>query len=195
LNNGLTELPREEELEYEDMAQNSIQDGRAAMPLALNKEHTKGNIRWDQRFKELVDFKKMNGHTNVPRNSGPLGAWICMQRIYYRAFERGTHSSRLTIDKFKKLERIGFQFNHQTHLPWDNRFQDLVDFKKINGHTNVPSRSGPLGRWVSIQRSDNRFLQEGKDSKLTIEKRKKLESIGFEFKPNKYARNRNEKSI
>jgi hypothetical protein len=28
---------------------------------------------------------------------------------------------------------------------WVDRFQELVDFKAINGHANVSQKSGPLG--------------------------------------------------
>eukprot|EP00550_Attheya_septentrionalis_P012107 CAMPEP_0198303528 /NCGR_PEP_ID=MMETSP1449-20131203/56933_1 /TAXON_ID=420275 /ORGANISM="Attheya septentrionalis, Strain CCMP2084" /LENGTH=183 /DNA_ID=CAMNT_0044006023 /DNA_START=750 /DNA_END=1298 /DNA_ORIENTATION=- len=75
LNNGFTELPREEELKYEDMAQNSTGHGRAAIPLVLNESKTKKFPSWDERLKELVDFKKINGHANVPQRSGRLGRW------------------------------------------------------------------------------------------------------------------------
>jgi hypothetical protein len=62
----------------------------------------------------------------------------------------------------------------------------------MNGHTNVPTKSGPLGAWMCKQRKQYRFLQKRKESQLTIEKRRKLEGIGFEFKRNKRD---NEKSI
>eukprot|EP00978_Attheya_sp_CCMP212_P046990 scaffold421183_cov56-Attheya_sp.AAC.2 len=57
-------------------------------------------------------------------------------------------------DKREKLESIGFTFIRRpspTITPWDQRFQELVDFKTINGHTNVVTRSGPLGGWVGSQ--------------------------------------------
>jgi hypothetical protein len=39
------------------------------------------------------------------------------------------------------LESIGFRFKcGPTKKPWDERLQELVDFKKITGHTNVPQR-------------------------------------------------------
>eukprot|EP00978_Attheya_sp_CCMP212_P048423 scaffold518210_cov193-Attheya_sp.AAC.1 len=85
----------------------------------------------------------------------------------------------MTLEKREKLESIGFEFKCQlTYSAWD---RPLVDFKKINGHTNVPTRFGHLGPWISNQRTYYRLLIEGKDSPLTMEKREKLESIGFEF--------------
>jgi hypothetical protein len=57
-----------------------------------------------------------------------------------------------------------------------------VDYKKINGHANVPTNFGPLGRWVTTQRTQYGLLKEGIDSLLTIDHCEKLESVGFEFK-------------
>jgi histone H3/H4 len=65
---------------------------------------------------------------------------------------------------------------------WDERFKELVDFKAINDHTNVPQGSGPLGSWVNHQREAFRQLEKGKHSPLINERREKLDSIGFLFK-------------
>eukprot|EP00978_Attheya_sp_CCMP212_P033701 scaffold137334_cov51-Attheya_sp.AAC.3 len=135
LNNGFTELPCEEELKYEDMAQNSV-------PLVLNKKQY-----WDKRFKELVDFKKINGHANVPSNSGQLGGWVSNQRKQYRLLQNGK-DSRLTIDKREKLESIGFEFKcRHTTSTWSQRFQELVDLKKsMDIQMCILQAPRPLGR-------------------------------------------------
>eukprot|EP00978_Attheya_sp_CCMP212_P048359 scaffold508991_cov122-Attheya_sp.AAC.1 len=137
---------------------------------------------WDQRFQELVDFRKINRHTIVPRGSGPLVNWVNMQRTHYSLLKEGKDSP-LTIDRREKLESIGFQFKFHPH--WDQRFEELVDFKKTNGHTNVPQRFGPLGYWVYYQRMQYSLLKEGKHSTLTIERSVKLESIGVSVRTNK----------
>jgi hypothetical protein len=179
--NGCTELPCEEELKYEDMAHNSTGDGRAAIPLVLNKTRKKQFSSWDERFKELIEFKKINGHTKVPTKVGPLETWVSDQRRQYSLLKEGK-DSLLTIDECEKLESIGFEFKCQsTDSPWDQHFQELVHYKKINGHTNVHTGSGPLGRWIAKQRVHYQYLKEGKDSLLTIVKCEKLNSIGFEF--------------
>eukprot|EP00978_Attheya_sp_CCMP212_P023315 scaffold71170_cov54-Attheya_sp.AAC.1 len=185
LNNKLTEHPCDEELKYEDMAQNSTGHGRAAKPFVLKKKRKKKKASWDERFKELVDFKKINGHANVPTNSEPFGTWITNQRAHYQSLQEGKDSP-LTIDKRKKLESIGFEFKLNrratSYITWDQRFQELVDYKKINGHANVLTHSGQLGRWITTQRMRYRLLKEGKYSPLTIDECEKLESIGLEFK-------------
>ncbi len=79
MNSGFSELQREEELEYEEVAQNFTAHGSAAMPFVLNKKQKRKYLSWDERFKELVDFKAINGHTNVVVSSGPLGGWVNTQ--------------------------------------------------------------------------------------------------------------------
>eukprot|EP00978_Attheya_sp_CCMP212_P027180 scaffold90839_cov45-Attheya_sp.AAC.1 len=179
MNNVFSELHCEGELEYKEVAQNSTAHARVAIPLVLNTNQKRKYPSWDERFKELVDFKKVNGHTNVPQGSGPLGNWVCHQRCQYRMLKE-EHASPLTNDRCQKLESIGFQF--KLHASWDERFKGLVDFKKIKGHTNVPRGSGPLGNWVCHQRCQYRMLKEEKASPLTNDRCQKLESIGFQFK-------------
>jgi len=184
INNGFSELQREEKLEYEEVAQNSTAHKQAAIPFLLNNTKKIKHTSWDERFKELVDFKAINGHTNARQGSGgPLGAWVHAQRSQYCLLKKGTHST-LTNDKCEQLKNIGFEFKRRpsrTRTPWYQRFEELVDFKKIHGHANVPTKSGPLGTWVDTQRQAFRQLKEGKHSTLTNDKREKLESIGFIF--------------
>eukprot|EP00978_Attheya_sp_CCMP212_P028618 scaffold99334_cov56-Attheya_sp.AAC.5 len=186
MNNGFSEFQREEDFENnQQVAPSYSAHGPAAIPfVSLNKNQKRKYPSWDKSFKKLVDFKKINGHTNVPQQFGPLGVWVSTQRTHCRLLKEGKYST-LTIDRREKLESIGFAFIRQppdTALNWDQQFQDLVDFKKIYGHTNVLIRYGPLGLWGSRQRVQHRLLKEGKKSSLTSDRCEKLENIGFEFK-------------
>lgn len=61
---------------------------------------------------------------------------------------------------------------------WDVRYEQLREYFKENGHSNVPSKyeeNLPLGRWVSIQR--NKF----KNKKLSNEQIQLLNQIQFKF--------------
>eukprot|EP00550_Attheya_septentrionalis_P008417 CAMPEP_0198282538 /NCGR_PEP_ID=MMETSP1449-20131203/2325_1 /TAXON_ID=420275 /ORGANISM="Attheya septentrionalis, Strain CCMP2084" /LENGTH=327 /DNA_ID=CAMNT_0043978813 /DNA_START=503 /DNA_END=1482 /DNA_ORIENTATION=- len=181
MNNVFSELQREEELEYEEGAQNSTTHGPAAMRFGLNKKEKTQYPSWDDSFQELADFKAINGHTNVVVSSGPLGGWVNTQRQAFHQLEKVKHSP-LTNERRYKLNSIGFEFIcRPTGPPWDQRFQELVDFKKIYGHTNVPTSSGQLGSWVNNQQHQYHRYKEGKQSPLTNDKREKLESIGFVF--------------
>eukprot|EP00978_Attheya_sp_CCMP212_P011991 scaffold29709_cov53-Attheya_sp.AAC.3 len=182
LNNGFSELQCEEDLECKEVAQSSITHEPSDTISAWNNDSKRKRPTWDQRFQELVGFKKINGHTNVSRRSGQLGTWVITQKTQYRLLKEGKDSS-MTSDKCEKLKSIGFEFKCQP--TWDQRFQELVGFKKINGHTNVSRRSGQLGTWVDTQRQAFRRLKEGKYSPLINERREKLKGVGFLFNMNK----------
>eukprot|EP00978_Attheya_sp_CCMP212_P022876 scaffold68972_cov35-Attheya_sp.AAC.1 len=177
MNNGFSELQCEEDFENNiQVAQNSTADGPAAISFALNKNKGTPRLSWDERFKELLDFKKINGHMHVPKRSGSLGYWVSDQRRHNRFLKEGKRS-RMTADKRDTLESVGFEFKLPT--VWDQRFQELVDFKKINGHTYVPKRSGQLCNWVNYQRMQYHRSKKGKHSLFTSDRRDKLESVGF----------------
>eukprot|EP00978_Attheya_sp_CCMP212_P034521 scaffold144908_cov56-Attheya_sp.AAC.6 len=181
LNSGFSELPSEEELKYVEVAQNSTAHKQAAIHFALSKYRERKYPSWEESFKELLDFKKINGHTNVVSKSGPLGHWVNNQQLAFCLLKQGNYST-MTLERRKQLEKIGFLFKcPPTCPPCDQRFRDLVFFQKRNGHTNVPPGSRPLGRWVLEQQTQYLLFKEGKHSLLTNERREQLESIGFAF--------------
>lgn len=64
------------------------------------------------------------------------------------------------------------------HKPtWDKRIDELVKYKKANGHCKVPQESGPLGTWVKHQRSNR--------DKLPEERVQQLDFLGFDWGPRK----------
>eukprot|EP00978_Attheya_sp_CCMP212_P028901 scaffold101015_cov35-Attheya_sp.AAC.1 len=166
--------------------------GRSDSPLTNKRDEKLESIgfvfiyppSWDQRFQKLVDFKKNNGHTNVPQGSGPLRTWVRTQQQAFNQFKGEKYDSPLTNGRHEKLESIGFVFVCPPRGPsWDQRFQELVDFKKSNGHMYVPTNTnfGPLRRWVDNQRRAFRRIDKGKHSSLSIERCFKFECIGVRF--------------
>ncbi|EJK45567.1 hypothetical protein THAOC_35812 [Thalassiosira oceanica] len=61
---------------------------------------------------------------------------------------------KLSEERAKKLEDLGFDWGttRGTPLPWDERFDELKEYKGKYGHCNVPRSQGSLGRWVDNQR-------------------------------------------
>ena len=145
---------------------------------------------WQQRYKELVDFKKNNGHCNVPHRYLPnkaLGVWVSTQRREYRK-----KSSCLTVSRIESLEKLGFQWCTKNLIAetWKQRYEELVDFRQINGHCNVPNRYLPnmaLGVWVATQRREYKKGILGKPSRLTASRIKCLLKIDFQWKVRKDA--------
>lgn len=133
---------------------------------------------WDQRFSELVQFKEEYGHCNIPCSypaNKQLGSWVPDQRKIYK-------KGKLSSKKYKKLNDLGFVWD-RNHSSWEKMFEELVNFKKKNGHCNVSTyykASKRLVMWVSEQR----HLYKTGGNKLFLDRIDKLNAIGFIWNAN-----------
>ena len=128
--------------------------------------------KWSTRFNELIEYKAEHGDCNVPTKQGKLGNWVRRQRVAYKA-------DSLSQNCIDRLSGIGFKWallEQSANVSWETRFNELVQYKAKHTDCNVPRSQGPLGRWVSHQRTD---CKEGKLSKDRIDR---LNSIGFSWK-------------
>jgi ribosomal protein L7Ae-like RNA K-turn-binding protein len=130
---------------------------------------------WDEMHALLRQFKKREGHCYVPQShiedKANLGTWVTTQRQLKTR-------DKLDPDRKKRLEDIGFEWR----LPsarWDETCALLKQFKKREGHCNVPQShtedEANLGKWVNNQR------QLKTKEKLDSDRLKRLEEIGFKW--------------
>jgi len=87
---------------------------------------------------------------------------------YFAKLERLQSASKTKTKEMDELMTFG--------VSWDERFQQLVEYREQNGHCLVPQKykaNSQLGRWVDTQR---RFY---KKNKLLPEQKDRLEGIGF----------------
>lgn len=71
--------------------------------------------KWEQMFRELVDYKNRYGDCNVPAKyaaNRPLGFWVTRQRVQRR--EMGSHPSGMILQRVKMLDSIGFLWEAPT---------------------------------------------------------------------------------
>lgn len=131
-------------------------------------------LSWDERFGELIKFKEEHDHCDVPRdhkNAG-LERWVGTQRQDYR-------KRKLSQERISKLEMIAFTWN-TLNATWEKFFSMLCQFKKLNGHCNVPSdyhENIVFATWTNAQR------QLHKKGKLLQNRQDKLDEIGFIWFP------------
>ena len=133
-------------------------------------------LTWEERFQQLKEFKEEHGHCKVPRRyPGGLGVWTTNQR---RGGKEGTQ--RRNAEQTRKLEELGFRWETATKRSWDERFQQLKEFKEEHGHCNVPRKHpGGLYRWVAFQRSKSR------SQRCDASQTQKLEELGgFRWREN-----------
>ncbi|GAX11425.1 hypothetical protein FisN_22Lh110 [Fistulifera solaris] len=79
----------------------------------------KGDYSWNEKFRELEEFKRMNGHVDVPtkyEENKALGRWVSTQRSQYKLFMQGQRS-HMTQERLDELVAIGFKFDMTTAPP------------------------------------------------------------------------------
>lgn len=159
----------------------------------LNQGHVE---QWNQRCAELVEFRAEHGHCLVPlhwpRNSS-LAHWVKRQRCQYKAKKQGKRTT-LTVEREKLLRDLCFVWDSHA-ASWEERLNELRDFKELRGHCNVPKmfpENQKLAVWVKCQRRQYRLLQQGKKTTsktMTTQRIQKLIKLGFVFEPLLITRN------
>lgn len=69
---------------------------------------------FQERFDELIEYKREHGHCNVPRRYGPdksLGVWCNNIRYSFRQLQGGKHPHNfISEEDIRRLDEIGFQW-------------------------------------------------------------------------------------
>lgn len=135
---------------------------------------------WDEFYEEMKKFKEKHGHCIPPTQpSTPLRRWMEKQRSEYKKIRAGEESC-LTLLRIQRLNDIGFSFEAKCKpKTWEERFEELVEFKAKFGHCKVPRLYNGLGKWVADQRQKYSKLLQGKKTNMTQEKAQKLTDLGM----------------
>jgi superfamily II DNA or RNA helicase len=138
---------------------------------------------WERKFKELENFKKINGHCNIATDRGELGNWLSKHRQYYK---KGT----INPEHKERLTSLGVEWEVAHKFVWERNYKALLEFNKEFGHCNVPGKNAlpqykKLGNWVGNQRTIY------KSGKMSQDKIVKLEAVGIDwyFKKNELDEN------
>lgn len=143
---------------------------------------------WDDQLKGVWDFKAANGHCRIPVNHPTLGSFVKLVRRDYKNWINGKSSS-MTPEREAALKDVGFVFEggktpqraETAPRSWEERLEELIQYKDEYGHTVVPQNSGQLGAWVHSQRVHYKRFKAGTKSQMTTEKALRLTEIGFCF--------------
>ena len=108
--------------------------------------------RWNANIEALSLFKEQHGHVNVPQRptklvpnvDHQLGTFCRNLRSQYKYLqnEDTKHLSFLTEERIEQLESMGFVWDTRKDL-WFTRYDELCDFARDTGHTNVPAKYNP----------------------------------------------------
>ncbi|KAL3933401.1 MAG: hypothetical protein SGBAC_010414 [Bacillariaceae sp.] len=154
-----------------------------------SSEHTQPRYRsyqndqWDQRYQDLLKFKEKQGHCHVQhtyQENPALARWAKRQRYQYKRKLEQKQSS-MSEARQHKLDEAGFIWDLQT-MVWQERYAELVDYKREYGDCNVPCRfeeNPPLGMWVKCQRRQYKLHLSNQVSRLTPKRFQLLTDLGF----------------
>ncbi|KAL3928789.1 MAG: hypothetical protein SGBAC_012492 [Bacillariaceae sp.] len=73
-------------------------------------------LAWQDRFKELEEYKKNNGDCDVPSNyreNPALATWVKGQRRQYKRFRSGVTSKDEVLDRITSLDALGFNWERR----------------------------------------------------------------------------------
>mmetsp|Transcript_10170 Transcript_10170/g.21758 ORF Transcript_10170/g.21758 Transcript_10170/m.21758 type:complete len:1030 (+) Transcript_10170:109-3198(+) len=149
--------------------------------------NNKSNSSWGKWISLLQEYKTEFGNVDVPlkyERNPSLGTFVNRQRTEYRKMQAGKPTS-MTAVRVRDLNRLGFTWAvRESHTSWEDRFQELKQFKMQNGHCNVPKiypQNPSLGYWVNEQRFQYRRLLKKKPSYMTDDKIRVLNSLDFKW--------------
>jgi len=156
------------------------------LPIPLSNKRRQ-NKSFEERFNELTSFKQVHGHCDVPRSHPALRMWCNHVRMRYKQGIRddknvqgSSGSIILTPDRIEMLENIGFEW--YKNKTFDERLEDLAQFKETEGHCEVPNDHPTLGTWFKGVKKNYKLLMNGKPqtsgTTLTLERIKRLEAVG-----------------
>jgi hypothetical protein len=119
-----------------------------------------------------------------------LAHWVKRQRYQYKLKygsnnANNSNNSTLTAEREAALRALDFVWDSHA-ASWEERYQELIQFKQEHGHANVPKHfpSNPkLSIWVKCQRRQYKLLLQKKKSNMTLDRFQKLQLIGFCFCP------------
>lgn len=176
--------------------------------------------QWRRKMEDLAEYRREHGNCAVPFKYPPnqaLAYWVHGLRQQYHAY-RTNKPSEMTEGRIEELERAGFLWKSDfprtarkqkplvpsrtewsEEKDWQENFRDLVEFRKVHGHTRVhykPSSSSVvaeattarvdlaskrLGMFATWQRKQYKLWREGQESTMTEERCRRMEEIGFEW--------------
>jgi len=148
---------------------------------------TTNDLKWDALYGKLMKYKEEHGNTLVPNRHPQLGSWVSTQRRYYKEMNSGKETS-LTQARIDKLEQIEFVWatKDPRHVPWEVRYEQLLDYKARNGDCIVPigyKHNVQLANWVSTQRQEYKLWKKHRQCRITTERVNLLMGVGFSFVP------------
>lgn len=128
--------------------------GGGAAAAAAGTSSRQEDEKWQEMFASLEHYKRIHGHVNVKRTeeTKALSNWLVLQRNEYKKLQQGK-PSKLTAPRLVQFQQVGFEFGKRgSYKNWEERIQQLKEYRNKHGHANVPVSDPELGEFLSRQR-------------------------------------------
>lgn len=136
----------------------------------------KSTSNWDDRYTQLIEYKRSHGTVEISKDNDELKQLRNWSRNQIAKARKGT----LDESKIQLLVDAGLDLSiKNTPAKWGERYNELLEFHRKNGHCDVPQLYGGvtgLGKWVNRQR------QTYANGKLISDKVQLLDDINFIWK-------------
>jgi hypothetical protein len=134
--------------------------------------------QWCDHFRQLCEYKAQFGDCNVPQPYSAnlkLCMWVHGQREKYWKY-REEKLTDMTAEYIRALEGVGFDWGTRKtdrFFSWSERFEQLRESQLQFGNCAVSTNyytNPKLATWVTTQRQNFKWYQEGKPSSMTAER-------------------------
>ena len=133
-------------------------------------------------MEDLKRYKETHGHANVSIPEDKSLAQFCATAR--RARKNPSIGMQLTDERTSAFDAIGFHCTSQKNVTrsFDERIEDLEEYKQTRGHINVKiHEDNSLGQFCANVRYARKKVVKDGTRKLTVERIKKLDDIGFRW--------------
>jgi hypothetical protein len=162
--------------------------GNHFQPRSMRRFRKSRHENWTAMVKDATAFRVRSGHCVIPHNYPPnqkLALWAKRQRYQYRLLISGNTKQQcsMTKERVEALDSIDFCWDIWKAV-WERRYEELKQFKEINGHANVPNpypENYKLPVWVKRQRREYaRFVTGGiSSSHISPDRIEMLNNLDF----------------
>lgn len=158
---------------------NKLSDEQIEMLESIGMIWSIHDKQWDDMYELASQYYKKHGDLNI-RNyyktskKENLGTWICAQRYFYKL-------NKLSFERIQKLESIGMIWQIHQSSDWNTMYKLAQNYYHKHSNLLVPKNyvaedGQNLGLWIASKRCAYT------NGELSLEKIKKLEAIGMNWK-------------
>jgi hypothetical protein len=192
---GHGEIPRQqkEEVRQQRRDDDVYLRNHRSLPCELREqpEPAKVSEKWDDKFQQLLTYKKKFGHCKVSsteKEYKTLRNWLGKQREAYKTYKTSGKGG-LNAEQISRLESIGVSLAPYS-TNWNARFEELKRFQSQYGHCSVPQQGHSaftrLGQWLARQKKHLRPSDVMRQGLLSftakdLERARLLESMGIQL--------------